>query len=299
MTTQEFRVTSRQAFGASVKEQSLLADTLRRLLKNRGATIGALFVIALIVMAISAPLIAPYDPIEISPAESKQAPSLQHPAGTDPFGRDLLSRIIFGTRISLRLGLISVSISLTVGGIVALCAGYYGGAVDRIAGILVNIMLAFPGILLALSIAAVLGPGLDNAMLAVGISAIPDFLRVIRGAVMSVKAEVYIEAAKSIGCTNRRIMFRHIAPNVLAPAIVLTTLWVGTAILVGASLSFLGLGAQRPTPEWGLMVSEGREYLRTAWWLTAFPGLIITLTVIALNLLGDGLRDALDPRLRK
>jgi peptide/nickel transport system permease protein len=163
----------------------------------------------------------------------------------------------------------------------------------------VNVMLAFPGILLALSIAAVLGPGLDKAMLAVGIAAIPDFLRTIRGAVLSLKEETYIEAAKCTGCTNRRIVFRHIAPNLLAPVIVLSTLWIGTAILVGASLSFLGLGAQRPVPEWGLMVAEGREYLRTAWWLSTFPGVTITLTVIALNLLGDGLRDALDPRLRK
>lgn len=282
-----------------LKRRSLAAETLARLLANRGATLGALFVVALVVIAIVAPVLTPYDPIQINPANSKQAPSLQHPAGTDPFGRDVLTRIMYGARISLRLGLISVAISLGVGGLVALYAGFYGGRFDQFVSMVVNVMLAFPGLLLALSIVAILGPGLDKAMLAVGISAIPDFLRVIRSAVLSLREETYIEAARCIGCPNRRVIFRHIAPNIIAPVIVLSTLWVGTAILVGASLSFLGLGAQRPAPEWGLMVSEGREFLRTAWWLSLFPGLAITLTVIALNLLGDGLRDALDPRLRK
>jgi peptide/nickel transport system permease protein len=261
--------------------------------------LGGLFLLALVVVAIFAPLIAPYDPIEIYPTEARQAPSPRHLAGTDKFGRDTMSRIIFGTRISLRVGLIGVAIALCIGGMVGLYAGYLGGRFDMIVCMLVNIMLAFPGILLALSIVAVLGPGLENVMVAVGISSIPQFLRVVRSSVLSAKEEVYVEAAKVAGCSNRRIIFRHILPNVVAPVIVLSTLWVGTAILIGASVSFLGLGVQPPTPEWGVMVSDGRNYLNSMWWLSTFPGLAIVLTVLAMNLLGDGLRDALDPRLKE
>jgi len=299
MAGEMVEVTGRsQWFEASPKSESHSAQTLRRLLRNRGATLGGLFLLALVVVAIFAPVIAPYDPIEIYPTEGRQAPSLKHLAGTDKFGRDAMSRIIFGTRISLRVGLISVAIALSIGGVVGLYAGYYGGRADRLICMLVNIMLAFPGILLSLSIVAVLGPGLENVMVAVGISSIPEFLRVVRGSVLSAKEEVYVESAKVVGCSNRRIIFRHILPNVVAPVIVLSTLWVGTAILIGASVSFLGLGVQPPTPEWGLMVSDGRNYLTTMWWLSTFPGVAIALTVLAMNLLGDGLRDALDPRLK-
>jgi len=285
-------------FEAPARSENYLAETLRRLLKNRGATLGGLFLLALVVVAIFASVIAPYDPIEVHPTEARQAPNFKHLAGTDKLGRDTMSRIIFGTRISLRVGLISVAIALSMGGTLGLYAGYYGGRFDMIVCMLVNVMLAFPGILLALSIVAVLGPGLENVMVAVGISSIPQFLRVVRGSVLSAKEDVYVEAAKVAGCSNRRIIFRHILPNVIAPVIVLSTLWVGTAILIGASVSFLGLGIQPPTPEWGLMVSEGRAYLNSMWWLSTFPGLAIALTVLAMNLLGDGLRDALDPRLR-
>jgi ABC-type dipeptide/oligopeptide/nickel transport system permease subunit len=288
-----------QLFEASPRSESYLTQSLRRLLRNRGAVLGGLFLLALVVVAIFAPLIAPYDPIEIYPTEARQAPSLRHLAGTDKFGRDTMSRIIFGTRISLRVGLIGVAIALSIGGVVGLYAGYHGGLFDVIVCMLVNIMLAFPGILLALSIVAVLGPGLENVMVAVGISSIPQFLRVVRGSVLSAKANVYVEAAKVAGCSTRRIIFRHILPNVIAPVIVLSTLWVGTAILIGASVSFLGLGVQPPTPEWGVMVSDGRNYLNSMWWLSTFPGLAIVLTVLAMNLLGDGLRDALDPRLKE
>lgn len=269
---------------------------MRRFRRNRGALLGGIFLLILIFVAVFAPIVAPYDPIKINPKEAKQPPSWQHLAGTDPFGRDVLSRIIFGTRISLRLGLISVGIALSVGGILGLYAGYFGGRLDLIIGVLVNIMLAFPGLLLALSVVAFLGPGLTNVMIAVGISSIPDFLRVVRSSVISVKQEPYVEAARCVGCSDRRVVFQHIAPNVLAPAIILASLWVGTAILIGASLNFLGFGAQRPTPEWGLMVSEGRDALTTAWWLSTFPGLAIAVTVLAMNILGDGLRDVLDPR---
>jgi peptide/nickel transport system permease protein len=288
-----------QLFEASPRSESYLTQSLRRLLKNRGAVLGGLFLLALLLVAIFAPLIAPYDPIEIYPTEARQAPSPRHLAGTDKFGRDTMSRIIFGTRISLRVGLISVAIALSIGGVLGLYAGYHGGHFDVIVCMLVNMMLAFPGILLALSIVATLGPGLENVMIAVGISSIPQFLRVVRSSVLSAKEEVYVEAAKVAGCSNRRIIFRHILPNVIAPVIVLSTLWVGTAILIGASVSFLGLGVQPPTPEWGVMVSEGRNYLNSMWWLSTFPGLAIVLTVLAMNLLGDGLRDALDPRLKE
>lgn len=276
--------------------ESYFYQGFRRFLRNRGAVLAAIFLLALILVAVFAPVVAPYDPIKIDPTDTRQRPNWRHLAGTDPFGRDILSRIIYGTRISLRLGLISVAVALGVGGIVGLYAGYVGGRLDLFVGVLVNIMLAFPGLLLALSVVAILGPGLNNVMLAVGISSIPDFLRVVRSSVMSVKEEAYVEAARCIGCTNRRIIFRHVAPNVLAPAIVLASLWVGTAILIGASLNFLGLGAQRPMPEWGLMVSEGRDALATDWWLSTFPGLAIAVTVLAMNIVGDGLRDVLDPR---
>ena len=300
MASEVVEVTGRsQLFEASPRSESYLTQSLRRLLRNRGSVLGGLFLLALVVVAIFAPLIAPYDPIEICPTEARQAPSSRHLAGTDKFGRDTMSRIIFGTRISLRVGLIGVAIALSIGGVVGLYAGYHGGCFDVIVCMLVNIMLAFPGILLALSIVAVLGPGLENVMVAVGISSIPQFLRVVRSSVLSAKENVYIEAAKVSGCSNRRIIFRHILPNVVAPVIVLSTLWVGTAILIGASVSFLGLGVQPPTPEWGVMVSEGRNYLNSMWWLSTFPGLAIVLTVLAMNLLGDGLRDALDPRLKE
>jgi len=300
MASEVVEVTGRsQLFEASPRSESYLTQSLRRLLRNRGSVLGGLFLLALVVVSIFAPLIAPYDPIEIYPTEARQAPSPGHLAGTDKFGRDTMSRIIFGTRISLRVGLIGVAIALSIGGVVGLYAGYHGGRFDVIVCMLVNIMLAFPGILLALSIVAVLGPGLENVMVAVGISSIPQFLRVVRSSVLSAKENVYIEAAKVSGCSNRRIIFRHILPNVVAPVIVLSTLWVGTAILIGASVSFLGLGVQPPTPEWGVMVSEGRNYLNSMWWLSTFPGLAIVLTVLAMNLLGDGLRDALDPRLKE
>jgi ABC-type dipeptide/oligopeptide/nickel transport system permease subunit len=299
MVSEAMEISDRsRLFEAPARSESYLAETLRRLLKNKGATLGSLFLLTLVVVAIFAPFVAPYDPIQVYPTEARQGPGLKHLAGTDKLGRDTMSRIIFGTRISLRVGLIGVAIALGIGGVVGLYAGYLGGRFDVIVCMLVNIMLAFPGILLSLSIVAVLGPGLENVMVAVGISSIPEFLRVVRGSALSARENVYVEAAKVAGCSDRRIIFRHILPNVIAPVIVLSTLWVGTAILIGASVSFLGLGVQPPTPEWGLMVSEGRAYLNSMWWLSTFPGLAIALTVLAMNLLGDGLRDALDPRLR-
>jgi len=191
-----------------------------------------------------------------------------------------------------------VTISVVIGVNMGLAAGYYGGLADALTMRLIDVMLAFPGILLALAIIAVLGPGLFNVMIAVGVSAVPTYARVVRGAVLSVKENAYVEASRVVGCKPAHILFRHILPNVTAPIIVMATLRVGGAIITGAALSFLGLGAQPPTPEWGAILSEGRNYIRVAWWITTFPGLAIMVTVLSMNLLGDGLRDALDPRLR-
>jgi peptide/nickel transport system permease protein len=280
------------------KAENLTLQVLLRLSRNKGAMLGAAIVFLLIMSAFLASWIAPFDPIKIDPGDALQPPTWKHLAGTDPFGRDILSRLIFGTRISIQVGLISVGISGSLGGLLGLYAGYFEGWLDNVISTVVNIMLAFPGILLALSIMAMLGPSLTNVMVAVGISSIPAYVRLVRGSVLSAKQDVYIEAARVIGCSNIRIILRHILPNVIAPVIVLSTLGVASAILVGASVSYLGMGARPPTPEWGLMINDARSYLRLAWWMATFPGLAIMITVLALNLLGDGLRDALDPRLK-
>lgn len=269
----------------------------RRYLRNRGAQVGTVLLLAWVLAAIFAPLIAPYDPNGLV-GRARQAPSLAHWFGTDQLGRDLLSRVIYGSRISLALGAISVLFGLVPGVVMGLCAGYFGGWVDALISRFIDAMLAFPSIILALVIIAALGPGIFNVMAAVGISAIPEYARLMRGSVLAVKSQPYVEAAWLVGNSPMRIMARHIFVNANAPLVVFTTLQVGNAILVGAGLSFLGLGAQPPTAEWGLMSSEGRELLRRAWWISAFPGLAILTVVIAFNLIGDGLRAALDPKMR-
>jgi len=284
--------------GLKPKGNGLFLTALSRIIHSNGGIIGGGYLIILIFSAIAAPLLSPYDPIKMSPSEALQAPSWKHPAGTDRLGRDILTRIMFGARISLQMGFISVGIALIFGDFFGLIAGYFGGWVDSAIIFLTNILLALPGILLALVILATLGPGLSKVMIAVGISTIPNYIRVVRGSVLAAKESDYVQAARVIGSTDARIMFAHIAPNVFAPVIVLGTLGFATAILIGASVSYLGLGASPPTPEWGVMVSEGRNHLQRAWWLTTMPGLAIMVSVIALNLLGDSLRDALDPRLR-
>jgi len=270
----------------------------KQLKKNKGAMFGLFIVIALILVAVFAPLIAPYDPVAVS-RDAMQGPSLTHLAGTDVYGRDVLSRVIHGSRFSLWIGVISVSIGLVVGVSVGVVGGYFGGKIDAAIVMLTDAMLAFPSILLALAVIAVLGPGLRNVMIAVGISSIPRYARLARSTTLSLREELYVEGARAIGAGSIRIMLRHIVPNIIGPIVVLATLSLPTAILTAAGLSYLGLGAQPPIPEWGLLVSDGRKYLRHAWWISTFPGVAIMITVLSINLLGDGLRDANDPRLRK
>ena len=275
---------------------SLWTDALRRLRRNRAAVGGGIAVVLIALLAILAPVVAPYDPIKVTASEALRPPSPSHPFGTDQFGRDILTRVLYGGQISLRIGLISVGIASLAGIILGLVAGFYGGTVGAVIMRLIDMLLAFPGILLALAIVGLLGPSLVNLMIAVGIANIPHYTRVVRASVLSIKSSVYVDAARVIGCGDARIMFQHILPNALASVIVMATLGVASAILTGAGLSFLGLGVQPPTPEWGAMLSGGRDQLRNSWWITTFPGLAIMVTVLAINLFGDGLRDALDPR---
>src|SRR5206468_2782168 len=227
-----------------------------------------------------------------------QAPGSRFLLGSDQFGRAVASRALHGARLSLTVGLIAVSIAVGLGTPVGLLSGYYGGRVDGFVMRVVDVLLAFPGILLALAIVSVLSPGLNNVMIAVGLSAVPNYARLIRASTLSAREQLYVEAARALGSRDLSIVTRYILPNVVAPLIVTATLGLGTAILSAAALSFLGLGSQPPTAEWGRMLAEGRDYLREAWWISTFPGLGIMLTVLAMNLLGDGLRDVLDPRLK-
>lgn len=274
-----------------------LRRRLRRFLRHRGGMLGGILLALLVLMAVFAPALAPYDPFAVDPMVALMPPSGDHLMGTDTLGRDLFSRVIFGARISLRLGIVAVSIAMSVGIMLGLVAGYYGGFVDSLFMRFVDILLAFPPLVLALIAVFALGPGLTNAMIAVGIAAIPAYARVTRGEVLSAKQNLYVQAAQAVGATHRLVILRHVLPNIIAPNIVVAALGTGTAILAGSALSFLGLGAQAPLPEWGLMLAQGRGFMRLAWWLTFFPGLGIMLTVMSLNLLGDGLRDVLDPRL--
>lgn len=271
-------------------------NLLQRLSKSKVAMVGLLVLAVLAFVALAAPLISPYEPNAVAPRDALQPPSSTHLFGTDQYGRDVFSRVLYGARISLMVGFISVSIAVVAGTVMGLISGYYGRWVDTSVMRFVDIMLAFPGILLALALVSILGPSLPNLMIAVGISSVPAYARLVRGSVLSAKENVYVDAARVVGCSDAVIMRRHVLPNVVAPVIVLATLGVAAAILWAAALSFLGLGSQPPTPEWGRMLSEGRNYLREQWWIATFPGVAIMITVLAMNLLGDGLRDTLDPR---
>ena len=275
------------------------ARVLRRLLSSRGIVLGGVVLVIVGIVALSGPLLAPYDPLAQHPELSLDPPTLAHPFGTDLLGRDVLSRAIVGARQSLLVALVAISIAVTVGTVIGLASGFYEGWVDLLLQRLIEIQLAFPGLLLALAIVAVLGPGLGNAMIAVGISLIPSYARMVRASVLTIKHNAYVEAARVIGCGDVRVIATHILPNVAVPILVLTTVGIAWAILIGSSLSFLGLGAQPPFAEWGRDLSEGRNYMAVAWWVSTFPGLAILFTIVSVNLFGDGLRDTLDPRLRQ
>ena len=270
---------------------------IRKFTRKRIIIYGTVLAV-LVVLSFFAPYFAPYDPIQIS-MEGRKSPNVDHIFGTDRLGRDILSRIIYGTKYSLSIGIISVSIGLIFGTTMGVLSAYYGGLVDTIIMRFIDALLAFPGILLALVVIAVLGPGLFNVMLAVGISTVPEYARLARGKVLSVMQLEYIEAIHSIGGSNIRVILKHILPNISAPITILATLQVGNAILVGSGLSFLGMGAQPPTPEWGLMTAEGRNFMSQAWWISTFPGIAILITVISINQFGDGLREAIDPYLKE
>ena len=270
----------------------------RRLRRRRGALVGLAVVLLFVAVALLAPWLAPYDPIETSWSAVRKAPSAAHWFGTDDIGRDVLSRVVWGTRASLLAGVVSVSISLLLGVPIGLAAGFVGGFVDALISRITDAFLACPFLILAIAMAAFLGPSLANAMIAIGVSATPVFVRLTRGQVQGVKVEDYIEAARALGNPPLRIAWRHVLPNVLPPVIVQATLAIAAAIIAEASLSFLGLGQQPPAPSWGSMLNTAKNYVDNAPWMAIWPGLAIFLLVLSFNLLGDGLRDALDPRQR-
>jgi dipeptide transport system permease protein len=283
----------------------MLADFWYHFRQNRGA-VGGLFVFVLLVLtAILAPVVAPHDPAQqfrdalLVPPVWQEGGRPNFLLGTDAVGRDVLSRLIFGAQYSLFIGIVVVSIALTGGILIGMVAGYFGGWVDAVVMRIMDVVLAFPSLLLALVLVAVLGPGLTNAMISIAIVYQPHFARLTRAAVMGEKRREYVTAAQVAGAGNLRLMFKTILPNCLAPLIVQATLSFSSAVLDSAALGFLGMGAQPPTPEWGTMLAEAREFILRAWWVVTFPGLAILVSVLAINLMGDGLRDALDPRLKK
>lgn len=280
------------------KKRSQLKEVWRRFCRNKQAMIGLAMLLLLIFAAVFANVIAPYDPVEQNLLIRPQGPSAAHWFGTDELGRDIFSRILYGARISLTVGLIAVSISCVAGCALGAIAGYYGGILDTVIMRISDIMMAIPSILLNISIVAALGTGLQNVMIAIGISSVPAYCRIMRASLLSLKNQEFVDASRVAGSTDFYIIMHHIIPNSLAPLIVQATLKIGGAILSCASMSFIGLGIVPPTPEWGAMLSTGRDFLRDAPHLTAFPGLAIMFAVFSMNLIGDGLRDALDPKLK-
>jgi peptide/nickel transport system permease protein len=268
----------------------------RRLRRRKGAMVGLTIILVVIAAAVFAPWIAPYDPIQQSWSAVRKAPTAAHWFGTDEVGRDILTRIVYGARASLLAGVVSVAIAIGVGVPVGLLAGYVGGLVDSIISRLTDAMLACPFLILAIALAAFLGPSLFNAMIAIGVTATPIFVRLTRGQVLATKAEDYVEAARAVGNPHWRIAVRHVLPNVLPQLLVQATLTIAAAIIAEASLSFLGLGQQPPAPSWGSMLNTAQRFLANAPWMAIFPGIAIFVTVLSFNLLGDGLRDALDPK---
>ena len=270
-----------------------------RFCENRGALIGVFILTFVLIIAIVGPSIAPYDPVKQRVSPRLMPPSWNHLFGTDQYGRDVFSRVLYGTSITLRASLVAVLIAAGIGIPVGLAAGYAGKWIDNIISRIIDIMLAFPGILLALAVVALLGPGLTNVQIAVGVSFIPSFARLVRGGVLSAKEDLYVEAARAAGCNSIRIAVRHVLPNVATSILVLFAMTVAWAIIIATSISFVGLGVQPPMPELGADLGFAREYLRVAWWVGTFPGLMIVIAILGVNLVGDGLQSALSPRTRR
>ncbi len=273
--------------------------TLILVKKSPLTVLGLALTVFLVLVAVFAPLIAPYDPIKQDLKNRLQPPSWEHPFGTDQLGRDIFSRVVWGSRISLFIALIVVAISFTVGTTIGIISGYFGGKVDEVLMRITDMFMAFPRLVLALAVAAALGPGLFNTMLAIAFVSWVYYARLARASTLQIREEVYIEAARAIGASDRRILFLHVLPMVIAPVVVQATLDMGGTILTAAGLGFLGLGVQPPTPEWGVMVSEGRRFITEQWWVSTFPGFAILLATLGFNLLGDGINDILNVRARR
>jgi len=281
------------------KKRKLWRERFDILWRNALAKTGLVVIAIYLIVSFLGPFFVPFDPLEPDLPNTLKAPSFEHFFGTDEFGRDIFSRIIMGARISLFVGVATVVISFVLGTLLGAAAGYCGGKTDSIIMRIMDIKLSFPDILLAIVVVTILGPGLQNVVIAVGVQSTPMFARMIRSTVLSVKESDYVLAARGLGANNMRILFKHVLPNCMAPMIVLGTLRIGTAIITASGLSFLGLGAQPPIPEWGAMLASGRNYLRAASWVSTIPGLAIMMVVFGFNVLGDGLRDAMDPRMKK
>lgn len=286
------------AAGLRERPTGLYTLVVMKFARNRVAIFGLACLLLILLAIVFAPHATPYDPIQKDTPARNQAPSLLHPFGTDKLGRDILSRVLYGGRVSLQVGFLSIGLAVVVSVPLGLLAGFFGGLLDNAVMRIMDLILAFPGLILAIWLVSLLGSNMVNVVIAIAFFTLPTYARLIRGITLSIREMEYVVAARSMGAGSLRIMFYHILPGVLGPMIVVTTLGVSGAIVAGASLSFLGLGVRPPTPEWGAMLADGRNYLRTQWWIAVFPGMTITLVVLILNIIGDALRDALDPNVR-
>jgi peptide/nickel transport system permease protein len=273
-------------------------DSFAQFRRNTAALVSSVIFLVMILLAVFGPTLAPHDPLKVGTGPRLRPPSEKYLFGTDQFGRDVFSRVLYGTRLTMQASVIAVVVAAGFGIPLGLISGYAGKAIDNIISRLIDILLSFPGILLALIVVAILGTGLAKVQLAVGVSLIPAYARLVRGSVLSAKENVYVEAARAGGCSPIRIAVRHILPNIFVPLLVLSTTAIGWAIIIGTSINFIGLGVQPPTPEWGADLGAARSYLKVGWWAGTFPGLAIMITILSVNLIGDGLQNALDPRLK-
>lgn len=289
---------NQQVSGKKKKKETLGRITMRRLARDRMAQIGFCIMVVIILASLFSSVLAPYDYTKMDLPSRFQSPSLKHLFGTDEMGRDIFSRMLIGSRYSLSIGIITVAISATIGIIIGSICGYYGGRVDTIVMRLIDIFQAVPNLVLAIAIGAAMGPGFKNCIVALSVSGIPAYVRMTRASVMNIRKMEFLEAASAINCTDARIIFKHVLPNAISPMIVQMTMGIATGIITASSLSFVGLGVQPPEPEWGAMLSAGRSYIRDYSYLTTCPGLTIIVTVLALNMIGDALRDAMDPKLK-